>query len=59
MIGNLDKDDGEIVVIEGGYKPIAELLRYKNHQAQTDALWTMAILAGNSGMFFFSNFLNN
>jgi len=48
MIGNLEKDDGEIIVGENGFKPIAELLRYKNHQAQRDTLWTLAILAGNS-----------
>lgn len=51
MIGNLSKDEGEIVVSEGGYTPIAELLRYKNHQAQRDTLWTLAILAGNSGKY--------
>ena len=49
MIGNLNKEEGEIVVVEGGFKPIAELLRYKNHQAQRDTLWTLATLAGNSG----------
>jgi hypothetical protein len=49
MIGNLSKEEGEIVVVEGGFKPIAELLRYKNHQAQRDTLWTLATLAGNSG----------
>ena len=40
--------DGEIIVVEGGYKPIAELLRYKNHSAQRDSLWTLATIAGVS-----------
>ena len=51
MIGNLTKEDGEVVVVDGGFKAISELLTYKNHQAQQESLWTLAMLAGVSGMF--------
>ena len=38
------------MVAEGGFKPCAELLRYKNHAAQRDTLWALATLAGNTEM---------
>ena len=42
--------DGEVVVVDGGYRVCAELLKYKNTSAQRDTLWTLATLAGNTEM---------
>merc|ERR1712137_147282 len=47
-VSKLSEEEGEIVLIDDGFKSLAELLRYKNHQAQRDTLWSLAILAGNS-----------
>jgi len=44
----LKKVENEVLMGDGGCKPLAEMLRFKNQQAQRDALWTLAILAGNS-----------
>ena len=40
--------EDEVVIQEGGYAGLKEMLRYKNVEAQRDSLWTLATLAGNT-----------
>lgn len=46
MLYALKHDEGEIYVED--FSPIAEVLRFKNMQAQRDGIWTLAIFAGLS-----------
>jgi hypothetical protein len=47
-VQSLDKVNKEIEMSTAGYNSMAEMLSYKNLQAQTDSLWTFATLAGNN-----------
>eukprot|EP01094_Clydonella_sp_ATCC50884_P006639 TRINITY_DN1585_c0_g1_i7.p1 TRINITY_DN1585_c0_g1~~TRINITY_DN1585_c0_g1_i7.p1 ORF type:complete len:1069 (+),score=466.60 TRINITY_DN1585_c0_g1_i7:129-3209(+) len=48
VVTELEKQEDEVVIKEGGYKGLKDMLRYKNVEAQRDALWTIATLAGNT-----------
>lgn len=45
---NLKKTKHDVGVVDGGYAPLSEMLKYKNLDAQKSALWTISTLAGNN-----------
>ena len=45
---NLRKEGHDINVVDMGFKPLSDMLKYKNLEAQKCALWTISTMAGNN-----------